>query len=99
MPSELVAYALAWYPVPGVKLVSELLNVPVPLPSLVQLSPVVGFGEVLQHTPLAVTGAPPSAVTLPPHVTALVAIFEIDPVVTIGGVIGGADVVNDMSFP
>ena len=45
-----------------------LVKLPVPLPSVVWLSAVVGFCEVLQHTPRAVTVAPPSEVTLPPQV-------------------------------
>ena len=42
-------------------------NEPGPPPSFVLLFEIVGFAEVLQHTPLAVTGDPPSAVTVPPH--------------------------------
>ena len=46
----------------------ELVKVPVPLPSVVfPTLPVVGFGEVLQQTPLAVMADPPSSVTVPPH--------------------------------
>ena len=41
---------------------------PKPLPSTVRLSFIVGFVEVLQHTPLAVTGVMPSLVTFPPQV-------------------------------
>lgn len=35
---------------------------------------VVGFAEVLQHTPLAVTGLPLSAVIFPPEVAVVCAI-------------------------
>lgn len=37
-----------------------------PAPSFVLLSFVVGLELILQQTPLAKTGAPPSSVTLPP---------------------------------
>ena len=38
---------------------------PKPDPSeVLVLSAMVGFGVVLQHTPLSVTGAPPSAITV-----------------------------------
>ena len=43
-----------------------LLKLPVPEPLEVLLLAVVGLDEVLQHTPRAVTLAPPSLVTLPP---------------------------------
>ena len=43
-----------------------LVKVPVPVPSVVVLLDVVGFGEVLQHTPLLVTVAPPSVEMVPP---------------------------------
>lgn len=43
-----------------------LANVPVPLPSVVWLPVIVGFGELLQQTPRAVTAAPPSELTVPP---------------------------------
>ena len=45
-----------------------LVKLPVPVPSVVRLSLTVGFWEVLQHTPRAVTVAPPLEVTLPPQV-------------------------------
>ena len=44
-----------------------LVKLPVPLPSIVLLFAVVGFEVELQQTPLAVTVAPPSEVTFPPH--------------------------------
>jgi hypothetical protein len=48
----------------------ELTKVPTPVPSLVfVLRAVVGFETVLQHTPRAVTGDPPSVITVPPPVT------------------------------
>ncbi len=39
---------------------------PVPVPSDVHVSLVVGLSEVPQQTPLTVTAAPPSDVTFPP---------------------------------
>ena len=54
--------------VPAVSPVRLLVKMPVPLPSVVWLSFTVGLCEVLQHTPRAVTVAPPSVVTLPPQV-------------------------------
>ena len=50
-----------------------LVKLPAPVPSVVWLSLVVGLADVLQHTPLAVTDAPPSEVTFPP----LEALFEV----------------------
>ena len=44
-----------------------LVKLPVPLPSVVYPFAMVGLGEPFQHTPLAVTGAPPSDVILPPE--------------------------------
>jgi hypothetical protein len=70
--------------VPGVKLVIELVNEPVPLPSVVLLSAVVGLAEVLQQTPRAVTDAPPSEVTLPPPDAVVEVIEVIVAVVTVG---------------
>ncbi len=46
--------------------VIELVNEPVPNPSEVLLPLIVGSAEVLQQTPRADTGEPPSLVTLPP---------------------------------
>ena len=45
----------------------ELENVPLPVPSVVWLSAMVGAADLLQQTPLADTDAPPSAVTSPPR--------------------------------
>jgi hypothetical protein len=44
----------------------KLAKLPVPVPSVVLLSAVVGVAFVLQQTPRAVTEAPPSEVTVPP---------------------------------
>jgi hypothetical protein len=61
-----------------------LVKMPDPVPSVVWLSAVVGFAEVLQHTPLAVTPAPPSDVTLPPESAVVEVMPEIAVVVTVG---------------
>ena len=62
-------------------------KVPIPLPSEVWASFMVGLGDVLQQTPRAVTEAPPVAVTLPPQVAVLSVISETEAVVTDGVVI------------
>jgi hypothetical protein len=62
-----------------------LVKEPVPDPSVVWLSETVGLGEVLQHTPRAVTLAPPSAVTLPPESAVVEVMFVGAVVVTVGG--------------
>jgi len=73
-----------------------LTNTPVPLPSVVLLSAIVGLGVVLQQTPLAVTVAPPSDVIFPPLVAVVWVIFVMAVVVMVGR---SAIVVNDTSFP
>ena len=45
----------------------ELIKTPVPVPSVVWFPVATGFTVVAQHTPRAVTVAPPSAVTFPPE--------------------------------
>ncbi len=81
---------------------TRLLNVdanpPTPVPLLVLLFAVVGFGEVLQHTPLAVTVAPPALFTVPPLVAEVAVIFEIAVVVTVG-IVAFAIVVKEISLP
>ncbi len=64
--------------------VIELVNTPEPLPSVVLELPVVGFDDVLQHTPRAVTFAPPLSVMFPPLVAELVVISIISSVVKTG---------------
>ena len=57
------------------------------VPSFVLLFAIVGLGEVLQHTPRAVTVRLPSNVTLPPH-TAVLKLIEVTfAVVTLGMVV------------
>jgi hypothetical protein len=60
------------------------VNAPVPVPSVVLLSAVVGLADVLQQTPLAVTLDPPSEVTFPPPDAVVEVIDVIVAVVTVG---------------
>ena len=64
-----------------------LTNIPVPVPSVVWESAVVGVWLVLQQTPRAVTVAPPSEVIFPPLVAVVAAILVAAVVVRIGGVV------------
>ena len=82
----------------NVKPVRLLIKTPVPLPSVVWLSAVVGFGFVPQHTPRKITVAPPSDVTFPPLVAVVGHMFVTAVVVTVGS-IGFSSVVNVTSFP
>ena len=67
VPALLVAYALTKYVLWGASPLIRLLNSPVPLPSEVIVSAMVGVISVLQQMPRAVTAAPPSEVMLPPQ--------------------------------
>lgn len=73
-----------------------LVNAPEPVPSLVFGSAVVGLAVVLQHTPLAVTDAPPSDTMLPP-LLAVVSVIDVTSVVVIVGVVGA--VLKSISLP
>ena len=73
-----------------------LVNVPLPVPSVVCNPVAKGPEDVLQHTPRAVTAAPPLFVMLPPE-TAVVHVGEdITAVVKVGV---KAEAVNVKSFP
>lgn len=85
MPEEFVAYALTWYCVFAPSPVIELVNGPAPVPSVVQLSLVVGFAEIAQHTPRAVTVVLPSEATLPPPVAVVAVVAVMEFVVTAMG--------------
>jgi hypothetical protein len=65
-------------------LVRLLVNVPDPEPSEVFVPVIVGFWLVLQQTPLAVTGAPPSEEIVPPLVAVVWVMFVAVVVTTIG---------------
>ena len=80
----------------GVSPVILLVKLPVPVLSEVLLFDVVGLAEVFQQTPLAVTEAPPSAVTFPPLEALLVVIEDMAVVVTVGVVV---EVVKVRSLP
>ena len=54
---------------PAVRLDRVVVNVPVPVPSVVLESEIVGLALVPQHNPFAVTVAPPSKDTFPPPLT------------------------------
>ena len=71
----------------------ELVNTPVPVPSVVLLSAVVGFCNVLQQTPRAVIAPPPSLVIFPP-VLADVPVIADTAVVEIEGSITRAVIVT-----
>ena len=73
-----------------------LVNVPLPVPSEVCDPVAKGPEDVLQHTPRAVTAAPPLFVMLPPE-TAVVLVGEVMVVVVKVGVT--ADAVNGTSLP
>ena len=60
---------------PEVSPVIALVNVPIPVPSVVLLLVIVGLVVVLQQTPRAVTEAPPSAPTVPPLVAVVAVIL------------------------
>jgi len=62
-----------------------LVKVPIPVPSDVLLFETVGLSEVFQHTPCAVTSAPPSPVTFPPDVAVVWVMADTPDVVTTGG--------------
>ena len=58
----------------------------------------VGFAEVFQHTPLAVTGAPPSLETFPPETAVVNVIDDAAVVVTNGGTMVKL-VISTLSIP
>ena len=75
-----------------------LLKIPCPEPSEVIELFIVGPFVVLQHTPRAVTVAPPSVVTFPPEEAVVAVIADKAVVVTIGAADGVADV-KEISLP
>jgi len=66
------------------KPVNLLVKFPAPDPSVVLLSKVVGFLNVLQQTPLAVIEEPPSLMILPPPMALFCVISIIFEVITVG---------------
>ena len=94
MPALFVAKARTKYLVPGDNLESLLVKLPTPIPSLVQLSTIVGDGSVLQQTPLANMSAPPLLSISPPQMAViLVIVFTL--LVVIAGSSGSESVLND----
>ena len=72
-----------------------LAKLPVPVPSSVLGSDVVGLADVLQHTPLCVIEAPPSVMVLPPES----AVVEVTFVTAVVFRVGTSSVVNGTSAP
>jgi hypothetical protein len=52
---------------------------------------IVGFADVLQHTPLAVTAAPPSLVTFPPLDAEVEVIADIAVVLSVESIVGAIE--------
>jgi hypothetical protein len=82
--------------VAGAKLFKVLVKIPLPAPSNVLLSEIVGFADVLQHIPLEVILAPPVEVMEPPDIAEDEVIDEITDVVSVAGT---ETVVKVSSFP
>ncbi len=64
--------------------VNRLKKPPVPEPSVVQVPVTEAFSRRLRQTPRAVTGAPPSLLTIPPH-NAVVSVMSVTSAVAIRG--------------
>ena len=73
-----------------------LVKAPVPVPSVVLVLLIVGFDDVLQQTPLDVTGSPPSLEMLPPDIDEVGVIDPGAEVVKVGRAPG---VLKMISFP
>ena len=72
-----------------------LENTPVPVPSVVfVVNATVGFSDVLQQIPRAVTAPPPSLVMFPPDEAEVLPIPVIAVVVMVAKPTGGAEVVK-----
>jgi uncharacterized membrane protein YdcZ (DUF606 family) len=77
----------------------ELVNAPVPVPSVVLLLAVVGLVAMFQQIPRAVTDAPPSFVIFPPLLAVVVVIKVIAVVDRVGTTDVTALVVKLISLP
>ena len=64
------------------------------VPSVVWLPVISGYCVSLQHTPLAVTAAPPSEIILPPDVAVVLVISVTSVVVTEGRATGVVKVIS-----
>ena len=60
------------------------MKLPMPVPLAVWLELVVGFPAMFQHTPRAVTEAPPLLVTVPPDEAVVLAMEDTLATVTVG---------------
>ena len=70
-----------------------LVNVPMPVPSFVFVDrATVGFAIVLQQTPRTVTGAPPSALIVPPLVAVVLVMAVTGVVIMVGMLVVVAEV-------
>jgi hypothetical protein len=81
----------------GFRLVKADVKIPVPVPSVVWLPAMVGFCVVDQHTPRAVTVAPPLSVMFPPLEAVVGVMAVIAVVVRMGAVF--AVVEKERSWP
>jgi hypothetical protein len=70
-------------------------KVPIPVPSVLVLSAVVGDGPVLQHTPREITAAPPSLDIFPPAL-AEATVIAVTSVVDITGLVGSSFLQEDI---
>ena len=68
---------------PGLSEVNELVKLPIPFPSVVLLSEVVGFPLEFQQTPRDNTSEPPSAVIVLPTVAEFAVTFVASEMVTV----------------
>ncbi len=90
-----MAYARTKYVVPGLSPEILLVNVPIPDPSVVQVSAVPGFPCVLKQTPRAVTAGLPSSATMPPEVADEPVIAEVAEVLILGAFTAVVKVIVD----
>lgn len=81
---------------PGVNPVILLENEPEPVPSIVFESAMVGFADVLQQAPLAVTPVLHSPEIFPPDDAVVEVMADISVVLTVGKIVL---VVNEISLP
>ena len=66
----------------------DLVNIPVPVPSVVLVDKaIVGLAVKLQQTPRAVTAAPPSVVMLPPLLAVVMVMAVVEAVVIVANAV------------
>ena len=77
-----------------------LLNIPVPVPSVVLVNKaMVGFAVKLQQTPRVVTAAPASVVMLPPLVAVVMVMAVVEAVVIVANAVDVLVLVKLISLP